>query len=372
MSTESTAARVRPPSAAARLAQGVRQRVVGGAISERNRFALLILLTTTIGLAQLHWSAQLPRSVFLPVVLIVGLFLRPRLLLISYGYVLSWVVLGIAVDEDNRPTASAALLALGVCMAVMYPLSRSRAELGVYGNRGDRMLLDLRDRHRFMARMPQLPPGWRAESFVAAANGDSFSGDFLISHATPSIGRLEFVLADVSGKGQRAGTRSMLLSGALSALIGQVEPDRYLPAANSYLVRSHWREGFASAAYLVLDTTSGEFSVRSAGHPPVFQFHRETGEWTPMSARGGPVLGVMDGMAFPSTSGRLERGDALLLYTDGVVESRDARLDDGIDWMLGAVERSRRAGFDGVAATLCGGARCGNADDRAVLVVWRP
>lgn len=372
MSTEADAARMRPPSAAVRLVRGMRQRLAGGPISERHRFVLLIVLTTAIGLAQMRWSTQLPRSVFLPVVLIVGLFLRPALLLIAYAYVLAWMALGIVLDANNRSTASAALVALGLCMAVMYPLSRSRAALGVYGNRGDRMLLDLRDRHRFMARMPQLPPGWRAESFVAAANGDSFSGDFLISHATPSIGRLEFVLADVSGKGHRAGTRSMLLSGALTALIGQVEPDQYLPAANSYLVRSHWREGFASAAYLVLDTTSGEFSVRSAGHPPVIQFHHETGEWTPMSARGGPVLGVMDGMTFPSTSGHLDRGDALLLYTDGVVESRDARLDDGIDWMLGAVERSRRAGFDGVAATLCGGARCGNADDRAVLVVWRP
>lgn len=361
---------LKPRSAVARLSRALGRRFGYGTLSERKRFALILLASTVIGLLQLQSADWLPRSAFLPVILLAGLFLPPRWLLAAFGYVLAWLIFGLVVDGPQRAGAIASMSTLGFAMVVMFLLSRSRSALGIYGTRSDRMLRDLRDRHREMAQLPQLPSGWRAESFVAAANGDSFSGDFLVGHVG-SGRQMEFVVADVSGKGHRAGTRSMLLSGALCALIGQVEPDRYLPAANSYLVRARWQEGFASAAYVVIDAATGEFSVRSAGHPPVVQFHHQNGHWAPTATRGGPVLGVMEGIEFPASSGRLLRGDALLVYTDGVIESRTAGLDDGIDWMLGAAERARQQGFSGVPATLCGGARGGSGDDRAVLVVWR-
>jgi hypothetical protein len=84
---------------------------------------------------------------------------------------------------------------------------------------------------------------------------------------------------DVSGKGIDAGTRSLLLSGALGGLLGSLRPEEFLPAANRYLDRQAWDEGFATAVHLVLDLADGRFSVESAGHPPVAHFHGGSGRW---------------------------------------------------------------------------------------------
>ena len=88
-----------------------------------------------------------------------------------------------------------------------------------------------------------------------------------MAHLSPSGHRLEIVLVDVSGKGTRAGTRSLLLSGALGGLLGAIPSADFLRAANEYLVRQGWEEGFATAVHLDLDLRTGEYSIANAGHP---------------------------------------------------------------------------------------------------------
>jgi serine phosphatase RsbU (regulator of sigma subunit) len=85
----------------------------------------------------------------------------------------------------------------------------------------------------------------------------------------------------------------------------------------------------------------------------------------------GPALGVTEGLAFPRVRGHLGRGDALLLYTDGVIEVRNRDLRDGIDRMLGTAERMISKGFEGMADKICAAARAGDTDDRAAVLVWR-
>ncbi len=85
----------------------------------------------------------------------------------------------------------------------------------------------------------------------------------------------------------------------------------------------------------------------------------------------GPLLGVMDRVFFPRASGRLLPGDALLLYTDGVVESRQYDLDDGIDRMLGVASQVMVRGGSGLADAVCRSARSGQMDDRAAFALQR-
>src|SRR3712207_8774430 len=61
---------------------------------------------------------------------------------------------------------------------------------------------------------------------------------------------------------------------------------------------------------------------RSAGHPPAIQFLAGSGRWQVHDEPGGPVLGLVAEATFPVVRGRLARHDALLLYTDGLVEDR--------------------------------------------------
>jgi serine phosphatase RsbU (regulator of sigma subunit) len=120
---------------------------------------------------------------------------------------------------------------------------------------------------------------------------------------------------------------------------------------------------------LQLDT--GRFTLGGAGHPPAAKFWSGAGKWQVLNAENGPALGVTNGASFPRSDGRLLSGDALLLYTDGVIETRTRDLTVGIDRMLGAAERLVSRGFTGGASRICAASLAGRTDDRAVVLIWR-
>ena len=176
-------------------------------------------------------------------------------------------------------------------------------------------------------------------------------------------------VVDVSGKGQGAGTRALLLCGALGGLLSALPPSEFLDGANQFLLQQDWDEGFATAIHLSLDLTTGHYDVRSAGHPPAALRHAGSGRWEVLESEG-PILGLIDGATFPAVSGQILRGDALLLYTDGMVETRNRDIALGIDRMLGQAERLLRGEFEGGATRLVEALGSRN-DDRALLLVHR-
>lgn len=182
---------------------------------------------------------------------------------------------------------------------------------------------------------------------------------------------LEVALVDVSGKGRNAGTRSLLLSGALGGLLGETDECGFLPSANNHLLRLRWPEGFATAVHVAIDLDSGAFTIGYAGHPAAAQFSAGSGRWRMIEGGRGPLLGVLEAPDFPREAGVLRRGDALVLYSDGVIEARDRTLVDGIDRMLGRAESFVTKGFSGLAQRLCDQAAAGHGDDRAVVTIWR-
>ena len=346
--------------------------IAGGDRSSRATLTTRTVLLTALGvgvfLASLEWAA--PFTLYAPLAVIAGLYLTPvTYRVVSAIYLVEMV--GSSVLRGVQVTQVVSLVAIGSVILIMAATTRSRARLGVQGSRGESMFVDLRDRLRAFGELPALPVGWHAETAVESAYGQSFSGDFVVATRSPDGRWLEIVLVDVSGKGVQAGTRSLLLSGALGGLLGEQAPDRFLPAANNYLLRQNWDEGFATAVHVSIDLDSGDYSIGSAGHPPAVQFVNGSGRWEVLGEAAGPLLGVIDGASYTRSLRRLGRGDALVLYTDGVVESRARDLTVGVDRMLGAAERLVRGGFAGGAKRLCASARAGETDDRAVVMVWR-
>ncbi len=338
--------------------------------SERTLEALFLAATLIVGILVVRYPAEVPFSLIFPLMVLAGLLLEPRRLLRVYIVVM--LVMGVWVASARFELARFVLvfLALLVVMAMMLLTAQSRARVGTRGFGGDRMFADLRDRIASVGRMPTLPAGWSATSSVLSAHGERFSGDFVVAYLSPSRHRLEVVLVDVSGKGTGAGTRSLLLSGALGALLGAVPSADFLRAANEYLVRQEWEEGFATAVHLDLDLRTGDYSVANAGHPSPARYTGGRARWSLLEGGRGPLLGVVPGAAFPRQTGRLERGDALLFYSDGVIESRGRDLVDGIDRMLGVASVSVLGQGD-VAREVCQSARSGEDDDRAALAVRR-
>jgi serine phosphatase RsbU (regulator of sigma subunit) len=233
---------------------------------------------------------------------------------------------------------------------------------------GESMLTELSDRIQGQSVMPDLPRPWHVESVIRSAGGTRFSGDFFVV-GDIGTGRLDVSVVDVSGKGDRAGTRALLLAGAMSGLVTAVEPPEFLPAANAYLINHPWQDGFATAVHLSLDLTTGAFRIWTAGHPPALHWRAGAGRWSPLESEG-PMLGLIPGSGFEQAAGTLRPGDALMLYTDGMVETRKDDIGIGIDRLIGQADRRLRSNFVGGAATLVDstGSR---GDDRALLLVWR-
>jgi hypothetical protein len=328
----------------------------------------LATVSLLIGLVLVNVTALPLVALVLPLV-IANLVLAPRTLPWVVVFVLGVVATVVAQSEviDGRRIGGVVVLFL-VGLVILVSSFR-RTSLGVAGIRGESMLVDLRDRIHHQAKMPALPDTWYAEAEMRSAGGSSFAGDFIVASRSHGGRYLQIAVVDVSGKGEQAGARSLLLSGAFGGLLGALDADRFLPAANDYLLRQGWSEGFATAAHVSVDLETGHFELRSAGHPPGVQLRAGSGRWAVHEAEG-PVLGLMDDAEFTSVSGTLHRGDALLLFTDGLVETPQRDISLGIDKLLGQGEQLLRTGFEQGATRLIDRLESHN-DDRALLLLHR-
>jgi len=300
--------------------------------------------------------------------LLSSLLLGPRQLPWFVVFVMVGLMLVVIRQEISARIVLAIVVLYLLCFIVLL-MSFRRSRLGVAGVQGEAMFVDLRDRILSQSGVPALPEGWLAEVALRSAGGTPFASDFVVSVGTPEAERHEIVVVDVSGKGEQAGTRALLLSGAFGGLLGALPPADFLPAANDYLLRQGWEEGFATAAHLSLDLDTGAFEMRTAGHPPAAQLDAGSGRWSVHDSEG-PVLGLIEDADFISVSGLLRRGDALMLYTDGMVETPRRDISLGIDRMLGQAEQLLRGQFVGGADRLVDALGSRN-DDRALVLVHR-
>ncbi len=330
---------------------------------------LLAILGAVIAISVAHqvWPTTVPLVALVPVCLLATTLcplLQVRLVFAVVLVTTAWA----AAFSGDRMSGTVPLM---VSLALMYAVAASRSHHGAATFEGDRMLGDLRSRLHSMGDIPRLPGGWHAERSFATAHGNAFAGDFNITSLSRCGRQLEMVLADVSGKGQAAGTRALVLAGALGGVLGSAYPHRVLPMANEFLERDNWDEGFATAVHVCLDLDTGEVTVSSAGHPPAMHYDAGCGRWRPLEDNRGPALGIIPDAQYPRAHTVLQHGDALLIYPDGIIESRGRDLDDGIDWMLGAAQARLTRGFPGLAKALVVGGRAGVEDDRAAVIIWR-
>lgn len=327
---------------------------------------LLVVATVAIGVAIWRFPVDAPLVTLLVPLVVSSLMLGPRQLPWFVVFVLLVLAVVVPTQEISVRVALTVVIIFGLGFLFLLSSFR-RSRLGVAGIQGEMMFVDLRDRILRQGGIPSLPPEWYAAAELRSAGGTPFAGDFIVASRVGE--RLEVAVVDVSGKGQGAGTRALLLSGAIGGLLSALPPSEFLGAANTFLLRQDWDEGFATAIHLSLDLTSGRYEIRTAGHPPAAVRHAGSGRWEVIESEG-PILGLIDGATYPAAAGVMRHGDALLLYTDGMVETRTRDIGSGIDKMLGQAERLLRGQFEGGAKRLIEsiGSR---SDDRALLLVHR-
>ncbi len=157
--------------------------------------------------------------------------------------------------------------------------------------------------------------------------------------------RLGVAIADVSGKGVPASLIMAICRSVLRSQAAQnASPADVLRKVNRQLYPDIKEDMFISMAYLILDHVRATVTLSRAGHDAPMLYKRATQTVTPLKPPG-MVLGIDSGSVFDRITGDfdvpLERGDCLVLYTDGVTEALDSEgLEFGMDRMIQSVRAS--------------------------------
>jgi len=138
-------------------------------------------------------------------------------------------------------------------------------------------------------------------------------------------GRIGIVIGDVSGKGVPAALYMAKLGSDLRTLaFTENGPASALQKLNDQLAERSRRGMFATLLYISLDANDGRMILSNAGHlPPLIK--KTDGTVVRLSSAGGSPLGILPGMRFDQDVAVLARGETVVLYTDGIIESMNGR-----------------------------------------------
>jgi serine phosphatase RsbU (regulator of sigma subunit)/anti-sigma regulatory factor (Ser/Thr protein kinase) len=194
-------------------------------------------------------------------------------------------------------------------------------------------------------------------------------GDWYESIQLPGA-RVALVVGDVAGHGVRAAVTMGRLRTAIQTLaMLELPPAESLQQLDELMQTIGAREPhFATCAYAVYDAVTGEIELAVAGHLPPLVVHPD-GRSELLTVIPSPPLGVGEG-AIDTKRFTVEDGSLFVLYTDGLVESRDRDITDGLDRLQGAfgpgspeadLEELCKTSLDGVYSDA-------QRDDIAVLI----
>jgi PAS domain S-box-containing protein len=218
--------------------------------------------------------------------------------------------------------------------------------------------------------LPRQSQGVRfAHLYRSATRGAQVGGDFYDVFEAKNA-RVGLLVGDVSGHGVEAARMAMLVRDTVRAFSRHLgRPHAILRDTNLLLV-DRGIPGFITAFFGLLDPATGRLVFSSAGHPPVLL--RRSGWAEPMESFGVP-LGVFREARYRDQETILQRGDVLVLYTDGLTEARRGNLLFGETGLALAAEGAYLAPIDRLPALLFDAAlefsNGGLADDAAVLTV---
>jgi len=136
--------------------------------------------------------------------------------------------------------------------------------------------------------------------------------------------RLSVILGDVSGKGVPAALYMVRAMSEYRFLAPQAkDPAELLTMLNQRLSVNSPFGMFLTIVCLLIDKNTNTIQYSSAGHLPLLSRKAAEGTTEILKGTQSPPLGLMAETSFFLNTVHLETGDALFLYTDGVVEARD-------------------------------------------------
>ena len=178
-------------------------------------------------------------------------------------------------------------------------------------------------------RFPAFPDRPEIDIYARIEPARMVGGDLYDYLLIQGSSRLFFLIADVSGKGISAALLMAVTKEVVRDAVLTFEPalDRILTQVNRKLAAASAElqsEGgvFVTAFAGILDLGSGDVDFASAGHDSPFVLGGTTG-LRQLVTEGGPPLGAIEEFRYPIDRDRVEPGEVLLLFTDGITEAEN-------------------------------------------------
>jgi integral membrane sensor domain MASE1 len=221
---------------------------------------------------------------------------------------------------------------------------------------------------------PQLP--WTGSLDTAAwhrpsARGQEIGGDFYdLFQSAPDV--WDGVIGDVCGKGPAAASLTGLARHTLRAVAGESpHPSEVLLRLNQAVIEQGDPSRFLTASYVRIRREDGGHAVAvcNGGHPPPLLVRAEGR--VDRAGSAGMLLGVFDEPILTDQELTLEPGDALVFFTDGLVDVHEA--GDGFGWLREALRDCAGASAEAIADRVRreAGPRAADLDDDQAVLVLR-
>lgn len=223
--------------------------------------------------------------------------------------------------------------------------------------------------------LPVIPDVDAAARYRPADDAARVGGDFYDLFRTGD-NRWSAVIGDVCGAGPEAAAITGVARYTIRALTAELEPAAALERLNSAV------EAYAGGRFLTAvlgDVVVGDggdvtVTLAIAGHPPPLLL-RDDGTTLLLQRPRGALLGLFRSVGADDMTVHLDPGDALIFYTDGVIEARDKRGElFGLERLCALAATSSGRSAEGIARRIelaAVGHAAGTVDDIAVLVLRR-
>ncbi len=235
-------------------------------------------------------------------------------------------------------------------VALLFVLVQGRLRRTIVENRS----LVERLQRAFISERRDVPRVAVGSVLISATQGANVGGD--VYDVFEYDGRHTMVLvADVSGKGVDAAVDTALIKFSIRTLFyDEHDPGRVLTKFGRVYARSaEFPETFVVLFLGVLDCETGELRYASAGHEPAFVRCAGAIERLPPT---GPIIGIDPEAEYETRTRSIGTHDLVVVSTDGLTESRDARGDllgaDGVEAWLAEVDGSAQGIADAMVRRL--------------------
>jgi serine phosphatase RsbU (regulator of sigma subunit) len=231
-----------------------------------------------------------------------------------------------AADYIPKPVRPAILVArVRTHLKLKHNMEQLQAAYSVIKGQRDRMEQELTVAGEIQASMvppghPALPERRDIDLWAALYPAREVGGDLYDFHIIDE-NRLCFCVGDVSGKGVPAALFMAITKTLIKARsLDDPSTATIVTHVNTALSEGNEASMFVTLFLAILDLSTGEMTYTNAGHNPTL-IKRVNGDIEKLTERHGPIVGGVPDLSFKESQLKLQPGDLLLAFTDGVTEA---------------------------------------------------